>query len=187
MSLAAQMPHLRERLFFFLAAPYFYINSHISPTMFSLLPLLFLTLLVVSSVSVSFPSTADILVTRDVSSLYLGSSPWTASGANVYWLGLDENIRPSSLNSPPTISYPTKARITEIFDTMVAIGARTVRSQTLGVSVGHPLSVMPRLGEVNEEAFENMDWAIREARRTGVRVFAPLVSVGVERIWRGWG
>jgi len=65
---------------------------------------------------------------------------------------------------------------------MVALGARTVRSQTMGVSVGNPLSVMPRLGVVNERAFESMDWAVREARRTGVRVFAPFVSLQMEEL-----
>lgn len=60
--------------------------------------------------------------------------------------------------------------------TLNVMGARTLRSQTMGVSVGNPLSVMPRLGVVNEQAFESMDWAVAEAREYGLRIFAPLVS-----------
>lgn len=56
------------------------------------------------------------------------------------------------------------------------MGARTIRSQTLGISVGNPLSVMPSLGVVNEKAFESMDWTVAEARRKGLRIFAPLVD-----------
>ena len=41
----------------------------------------------------------------------------------------------------------------------MAMGARTIRSQTLGVSVGNPLSVMPALGVYNEQAFDTIDWS----------------------------
>lgn len=121
----------------------------------------------------------DTPITRNGTSLYLGANRWTASGANVYWLGIDENVTPAAgapFYAPLNASYPTKQRITEIMDTLVALGARTVRSQTMGVSVGNPLSVMPELGKVNEDAFESMDWAVREARRAGLRIFAPFVS-----------
>jgi len=151
------------------------------PTIFSFLTLFLFPLLAAFQ---SHP-TANTPITLSNSALYLGADRWTASGANIYWLGLDENVLPpaGAPYDPATkSSYPTKARITEIFDTMVALGARTVRSQTMGVSVGNPLSVMPRLGEVNERAFESMDWAVREARRTGVRVFAPFVSLQMEEL-----
>ncbi|KAF2496173.1 glycoside hydrolase [Lophium mytilinum] len=118
-------------------------------------------------------------VTRRGSELLLSNVRWTASGANVYWLGLDENVIPpagSPFYAPLNASYPTKGRITEIMSTVAVLGGRTVRSQTLGVSVGNPLSLMPELGVVNEEAFETMDWAVYEARMHGVRLFAPLVD-----------
>jgi mannan endo-1,4-beta-mannosidase len=44
--------------------------------------------------------------------------------------------------------------------TLVTMGAKLIRSQTLGVSVGNPLSVMPTLGVYNEQAFESIDWAV---------------------------
>ena len=95
-------------------------------------------------------------VTRVGTQLELNGIPWTASGANVYWLGLAEDV-PNLPKGQPfyakfNASYPTKGRITEIMNTLNTMGARTIRSQTLGVSVGNPLSVMPELGVYNEQA-----------------------------------
>lgn len=92
-------------------------------------------------------------VYRDGSALKLNGETWTASGANVYWLGLDENVitpAGSPFYAPFNASYPTHGGITEIVNTLVTLGARTIRSQTLGISVGNPLSVMPALGVYNE-------------------------------------
>ena len=126
-------------------------------------------------------SLESLPITRTSASLYLNSTRWTASGANVYWLGLDENVIPPPNSNTPfyaplNASYPTHGRITEVMSTLHIMGARTIRSQTMGVSVGNPLSVMPELGVVNEEAWDTMDWTVREARRWGLRIFAPLVS-----------
>lgn len=114
---------------------------------------------------------------------------WTAGGANIYWLGLDENVIPppgEPYYAPTNASYPTKGRITEAMRTLQTMGGRTVRSQSLGVSVGNPLSLMPALGEWNEEAFETIDWAMFQAREHGIRVQVPLVDnyVGETRIPR---
>lgn len=73
-------------------------------------------------------------------------------------------------------SYPTFGRITEIMNTLQIMGARTIRGHTLGISVGNPLSVIPELGIVNDEALTTMDWAIYQARQHGLRIFAPLVD-----------
>ncbi|KAK2589948.1 hypothetical protein QQS21_012370 [Conoideocrella luteorostrata] len=124
-------------------------------------------------------ATAKHYVQRDGTRLKLNGQPWTSGGANVYWLGLDENVIP-----PPgqpfypkyNASYPTKGRVVEVMRTLQTMGARTVRSQTLGISVGNPLSLMPRLGEWNEEAFGPIDWAVYQAGRHGLRVQMPLVD-----------
>lgn len=118
-------------------------------------------------------------VTRCGSSLRLANNTWTSSGANVYWLGLDENVIPPAgqpFYAPFNASYPTKGRITEAMNTLVTMGARIIRSQTLGVSVGNPLSMMPSLGVYNEEAFDTIDWAVWQARQHGLRIVAPLVD-----------
>ena len=118
-------------------------------------------------------------VYRQGAELRLGGRPWTASGANVYWLGLDENVQPPSgepFYAPLNASYPTFGRITEVMNTLQTMGARVIRSQTLGVSVGNPLSVMPALGQYNEQAFATIDWSISQARQHGLRILVPLVD-----------
>jgi mannan endo-1,4-beta-mannosidase len=118
-------------------------------------------------------------VYRDGKTLKLQGEQWTASGANVYWLGLDENVVPpvgAPYYAPLQASYPTNGRITEAMATLVTMGTRLIRSQTLGVSVGNPLSLMPTLGVYNEEAFEAMDWSVFQARQHGLRIVPPLID-----------
>ena len=123
----------------------------------------------------------DLHVYRDGAMLKLkpNDKPWTAAGANVYWLGLDENVIPppgEPFYAPFNASYPTKGRVVEVMNVLKTLGARTIRSQTLGISVGNPLSLMPSLDNWNEEAFESIDWAIYQARQHGLRVQMPLVD-----------
>ena len=118
-------------------------------------------------------------VYREGSSLKLLGEPWTASGANVYWLGLDENVVPPKgepFYAPFNASYPTKGRTTEVMTTLVTMGAKLIRAHTLGVSVGNPLSLSPSLGVYNDAAFEPMDWAVFQARQHGLRIMVPLTD-----------
>ena len=124
-------------------------------------------------------------VYRQGAELRLDGKQWTASGANVYWLGLDENVIPPAgqpFYAPFNASYPTFGRITEVMNTLQIMGAYVIRSQTLGVSVGNPLSVMPALGVYNEQAFATIDWSVFQARQHGLRIVAPLTDnyVGLE-------
>jgi len=118
-------------------------------------------------------------VNRQGAELRLDGKPWTASGANVYWLGLDENVHPPAgapFYPPFNASYPTFGRITEVMRTLQTMGGHLIRSQTLGVSVGNPLSLMPALGQYNEQAFVTIDWSVFQARQHGLRIMAPLVD-----------
>ena len=118
-------------------------------------------------------------VYRDGAELKLMGKQWTASGANVYWLGLDQNVIPPAgvpFYAPSNASYPTNGRITEIMNTVQTLGGHMIRAETLGISVGNPLSVMPALGVFNEEAFNSIDWSVFQARQHGLRLMIPLVD-----------
>lgn len=112
----------------------------------------------------------DLPIVREGSALLLDGKEWKAVGPNVYWLGLDEN------GTPPQVGYPTKGRITEIMATVKALGGTAIRAHTLGVNAGHALSVMPSAGQVNEKAFDTIDWAVYQAREYGLRLLVPLTD-----------
>lgn len=121
----------------------------------------------------------DMPVVRDGSTLLLAGQGWKAVGPNVYWLGLDENVVPPAgepYYAPLKASYPTKERITEVMATVKALGGTMIRSHTLGVSTGNPLSLMPTLAQVNEKAFDTIDWAVHQAREYGLRLLVPLTD-----------
>ena len=121
----------------------------------------------------------DAPVTRQGSNLLLAGNPWKAVGGNVYWLGLDENVTPPAgepFYAPSRASYPTKGRITEAMAMVRAMGGTSIRSHTLGVSTGNPLSLMPALGRINPQAFETIDWAVYQARQYGLRLLVPLTD-----------
>lgn len=103
-------------------------------------------------------------VTRSGSSLYLDGKPFRIAGpseslhrciwihrlierplADIYWLGLDENVVPNP-------SYPSHGRVREAMAITVAMGANTIRSHTLGVSTGNSLSIWPKNGQTNNAA-----------------------------------
>ncbi|KAK3329055.1 glycoside hydrolase [Apodospora peruviana] len=129
----------------------------------------------------------DLPITRNGSTLLLDNKPWKAVGANIYWLGLDENVSPPFPSSPEEVStdyyaplkasYPTKGRITEAMAVVKAMGGTMIRSHTLGVSTGNPLSLWPTgNGTVNDKAFAPIDWAVYQARRHGIRLMVPLTD-----------
>ena len=107
-------------------------------------------------------------VQRDGTRLTVGGRPFRYGGANIYWLGLDENVG--------GIAYPTHFRISDALETARDMGATVVRAQTLGISTGNPLSVEPSLGTFNQKAFGPIDYSIYRAGQLGLRLNIPLTN-----------
>ena len=109
-------------------------------------------------------------VQRNGSVLLLDDKPFRFSGANIYWLGLDENVPPG------TIAYPTKFRAYDALVTAAGMGARVVRSHTLGISCGNPLSFERSLNVFNESALDAADYAVFTAEVLGLKLIIPLTD-----------
>lgn len=137
----------------------------------------------------SAPDLSGQFVTRSGSTLQLGGKPYRFTGANAYWMGLDDNITDSG---QPT--YPTKARIDNALTAAKDAGMTVIRAHTLGISVGCPRCVEPRLGVFQESALDSADYAISRARQLGLRVLIPLTDqwryyhggISVFTSWRGY-
>ena len=107
-------------------------------------------------------------VRRSGSQLILNGKPFRFSGANIYWLGLDENVG--------GINYPSHFRVDDALAAAQEMGASVVRSHTLGISVGCSLCLEPSRGVFNETAFQHIDYAIMAAQKHGIRLIIPLVD-----------
>ncbi len=87
----------------------------------------------------------DQFVQRDGTRLTVGGEPFRYSGPNIEWLGL-ESYGPHDPIGP---RYPTHFEVDDALDTAKAMGARVVRSQTMGDSVGCDLCIEPSPGVFN--------------------------------------
>src|SRR5438128_11176192 len=96
---------------------------------------------------------ADAFVVRSGAKLALAGRPFRFGGANVEWLGL-AGYGPFDPNGP---HYPSHYEIDDALATAREMGARVVRSQTMGDSVGCDLCIEPALGQFNPRAFEPID------------------------------
>lgn len=104
--------------------------------------------------------------------LTLGGETFRYSGPNVEWLGI-ENYGPSETMGP---RYPSHFEVDDVMDTAKMMGARVIRSQTLGDSVGCDLCIQPKAGEFNPEAFKSIDYAVKAAHERGLRLVVTLVG-----------
>jgi len=111
-------------------------------------------------------------VRRAGTSLQLSGKPFRYSGPNIEWLGL-EAYGPHDPLGP---RYPTHFEVDDALDTAKEMGARVVRSQTLGDSVGCELCIEPRLGVFNPDAFKPIDYAIKAAHDRGIRLIVTLAG-----------
>src|SRR5437588_1820252 len=119
---------------------------------------------------------AALFVTRSGTHLQLAGQPYRFGGANVEWLGL-VGYGPADPRGP---RYPSHYQIDDALATAQEMGARVVRAQTLGDSVGCSLCIEPSLGQFNEAAFKPIDYAIVSARRRGLRLIPTIVGDDAE-------
>jgi len=112
-------------------------------------------------------SSGSGFVTRSGSTLLLNGREFRFSGANIYWLGLQEG---------PDVSYPSHFRVDDALATAELMGATVVRSHTLGISVGCKVCVEPVLGSFNQVALQHIDYAILSARNHGIKLIIPLID-----------
>jgi hypothetical protein len=115
---------------------------------------------------------ADSFVTRSGTQLRLAGKPFRFGGANVEWLGL-VGYGPADPAGP---RYATHFEIDDALLTARELGARVVRSQTMGDSVGCARCIEPALGRFNDAAFEPIDYALASARRLGLKVIPTIVG-----------
>jgi mannan endo-1,4-beta-mannosidase len=114
----------------------------------------------------------DEFVQRDGTKLTLAGSSFRYSGPNIEWLGL-EGYGPHDPMGP---RYPSRFEIDDAFATAAEMGARVVRSQTMGDTVGCPLCIEPELGKFNDAAFQASDYALVVARKHGMRIIVSLIG-----------
>lgn len=124
-------------------------------------------------------------VQRSGSTLTLDGKPFRFSGANVYWLGLDDNVRDAA--GQPT--YPTRFRTDDAFRAAQAGGGTVVR--TWGGLVGCARCIEPSLGVFQDSAFDALDYAVASAARHGQRLVISLVDNwdyyhGSKRTFTNW-
>jgi mannan endo-1,4-beta-mannosidase len=129
--------------------------------------MLALLFLLHSASSAGAPTTG--FLGRSGSTLISAGSPYRFAGANLYWLGLDENTG--------SVAQPTHFRVTDALTTVAGLlPGTTIRSHTVGISTGGPHSFEPQLGVFNGSALDAADWAIAEAERLGLRIIVPLTD-----------
>lgn len=115
---------------------------------------------------------AQSFVERSGTHLVLDGKPFRYSGPNVEWLGL-EGYGP---HDPAGPRYPSRFEIDDVFATAAEMGARVVRAQTMGDTVGCPQCIEPEQGKFNDAAFQASDYALAVAAKHGMRLIIPLVG-----------
>lgn len=130
--------------------------------------------LIGSAATAQTPSdaTGGSFVVRTGSKLTMDGQPFRYSGPNIEWLGL-ESYGPHDPIGP---RYPSHFEVDDVFATAELMGAKVIRSQTMGDSVGCPLCIEPELGKFNPDAFHSMDYAIQSARAHNMKLIITFVG-----------
>ena len=110
-------------------------------------------------------------ISRSGSKLQIEGNDIRMAGANIYWLGLDEN-------GSPGIAYPSKFRVNDSISTAVyTLGATVIRAHTLGISTGQiGLSFEDKLNEFTQSGINHIDYAIYVAKQHNIRLIIPLTD-----------
>lgn len=111
-------------------------------------------------------------VERSGNKLTLAGRPYRFSGPNIEWLGL-EGYGPHDPMGP---RYADRFEVDDAFATAAEMGARVVRSQTMGDTVGCPLCIEPEEGRFNEAGLQSADYALATARKDGMKVIITLIG-----------
>jgi hypothetical protein len=120
----------------------------------------------------TLPVHSQEFVQRSGTRLTVAGQPFRYSGPNIEWLGL-EAYGP---HDPAGPRYPSHFEIDDAFATAAEMGARVVRSQTMGDTVGCPLCIEPEEGKFNDAAFQASDYAVAAAGRHGIRLIVTLIG-----------
>lgn len=121
--------------------------------------------------STAKPSSQDF-VQRSGTKLTLDGKTFRYSGPNIEWLGL-EGYGPHDPFGP---RYPSHFEIDDALATAAEMGARVVRSQTMGDTIGCSLCIEPELGKFNDGAFAASDYAIATAAKHNIRLIVTLIG-----------
>lgn len=115
---------------------------------------------------------AQSFVHRDGTHLALDGKSFRYSGPNIEWLGL-VGYGP---HDPVGPRYPSHFEIDDAFATAAEMGAKVVRSQTIGDTVGCTLCIEPEQGKFNDNAFLASDYALAVAAKLNIRLIIPLIG-----------
>lgn len=150
---------------------------------FFVLLLLLLLVLVLSLIGLLFlwqnfqtnPISGSSFVTRNGNTLMVNGHQFRFAGANIHWLGLVCANGPAAVGLGTNIcTYPSQSRVNDVLAAAHVMNATVVRSLTLGVSVGCSKCIEPTLNDFNDQAFNNIDYAIKTAASYNIRLIIPL-------------
>lgn len=116
----------------------------------------------------SAPSPTPAL-TRSGSALRIDGATRRLSGANMYWLGLNDNTG----GSP---AFASHSQITDAMAGAKRMGVSLVRAHTIGVSTGTRLSYSPAAGSYRDANLDAADWAVYQAKLNGIYLMVPLTD-----------
>ncbi len=116
-------------------------------------------------------------MTRSGSQLLVGGTARRFAGTNMYWLGLNDNLRDA--NGAATV--PTLATTQQAMDAAVGMNSSILRIHTFGINYGDAEgkstpTVMPTLGNYNESTFRQLDNILYEATQRGLYIVAPVAD-----------